>query len=177
VKVAEAAIENFGRVDLLVNNAGIFMSKPFTAYTEDDFALMINTNVASFFYMTQQVIPQMRKQKSGHIVSISTSLVDQPIAGVPASLAVLTKSSLSAVSRALAIEYAEDGIRVNTVSPGVVNTPMHGDDDHEALKKLAPLNRMAETYEIVDAVLFLTSATFVTGENLRVDGGAHAGKW
>jgi len=177
VRVADAAIKNFGRIDLLVNNAGIFMPKPFTDYTEEDFFLMINTNVASFFFMTQQVIPPMRKQKSGHIVSISTTLVDQPIAGVPASLPVLTKSTLSAVSRELAIEYAADGIRVNTVSPGIVNTPMHADGDHEALRKLAPLNRIAEPFEIVDAVLFLTSAKFVTGENLRVDGGAHAGKW
>lgn len=177
VKVAEEAIKNFGRIDLLINNAGIFMSKPFTDYTEEDFVAMINTNVASFFFMTQQVIPHMREQKSGHIVSISTSLVDQPIAGVPASLPVLTKSTLSAVSRQLAIEYAADGIRVNTVSPGAVNTPMHADEDHEALKKLAPLNRIAEPSEIVDAILFLTAATFVTGENLRIDGGAHAGKW
>jgi len=177
VKVAAAAIEKFGRIDLLVNSAGIFMPKPFTDYTEDDFVLMINTNVASFFYMTQQVIPHMRKQKSGNIVSISTTLVDQPIAGVPASLPVLVKSTLPAVSRALAIEYAADGIRVNTISPGVVNTPMHANSDHEALKKLSPLNRIAEISEIVDAILYLTSATFVTGENLRVDGGAHAGKW
>jgi len=177
VKLAEAAIKNFGRIDLLVNNAGIFMPKPFIEYTEEDFTLMVNTNVASFFFMTQQVIPQMQKQKSGHIVSISTSLVDQPIAGVPASLPVLTKSTLSAVSRELAIEYASDGIRVNTVSPGIVDTPMHVNSDHEALKKLAPLKRLAESSEIVDAILYLTSATFVTGENLRVDGGAHAGKW
>ena len=177
VKAAKAAMQNFGRIDLLVNNAGIFMSKRFTDYTEDDFALMINTNVASFFYMTQQVVPQMCIQKSGHIVSISTSLVDQPIAGVPASLPVLTKSTLSAMSRELAIEYAAEGIRVNTISPGTVNTPMHANDDHEALKKLAPLKRLAEVSEIVDAVLFLTSAEFVTGENLRIDGGAHAGKW
>src|SRR5215471_7892317 len=175
VKLAEAAIKNFGRIDLLVNNAGIFMPKPFIEYTEEDFTLMVNTNVASFFFMTQQVIPQMQKQKSGHIVSISTSLVDQPIAGVPASLPVLTKSTLSAVSRELAIEYASDGIRVNTVSPGIVDTPMHVNSDHEALKKLAPLKRLAESSEIVDAILYLTSATFVTGENLRVDGGAHAG--
>ena len=127
--------------------------------------------------MTQQVIPQMRKQKSGHIVSISTTLVDQPIAGVPASLPVLTKSTLSAVARELAIEYAKDNIRVNTISPGVVNTPMHANSDHEALKKLSPLHRMAETSDIVDAIMFLTSATFISGENLRIDGGAHAGKW
>ncbi len=177
VKVAEAAIKAFGRVDLLINNAGIFMPKPFTDYTEEDFELMINTNVASFFYMTQQVVPHMQKQKAGHVISISTTLVDQPIAGIPASLPVLTKSTLSAVSRELAIEYATDGIRFNTISPGVVNTPMHADSDHAARKNLSPLNRIAEPSEIVDAVLFLNSASFITGENLRIDGGAHAGKW
>lgn len=177
IAVAEAAIKNFGSIDLLVNNAGIFMPKPFTEYTEEDFALMINTNVASFFFMTQQVIPQMQKQKSGHIVSISTSLVDQPIAGVPAGLPVLTKSTLSAVARELAIEYAADGIRVNTISPGIVNTPMHANSNHDELKQLSPLKRIAEVSEIVDAIFYLTSAKFVTGENLRIDGGAHAGKW
>jgi NAD(P)-dependent dehydrogenase (short-subunit alcohol dehydrogenase family) len=175
VKVAKSAVDSFGRIDLLVNNAGIFMPKKFTEYTEEDFELMLSTNVASFFFMTQQVIPQMRKQKSGHIVSICTSLVDQPVAGV--SLPVLTKSSLVSTSRQLAIEYASDGIRVNTVSPGVVNTPMHANEDHEPLRKLSPLHRLAETQDIVDAILYLTSATFVTGENLRVDGGAHAGRW
>jgi NAD(P)-dependent dehydrogenase (short-subunit alcohol dehydrogenase family) len=138
---------------------------------------MVKTNVASFFYMTQQVIPAMQKQKSGHIVNIATTMVDQPLLGVPAALPVLTKSPMSAVSRELAIEYAKDGIRINTISPGVVDTPMHADGDHEALKKLSPLNRIAEVSDIVDAILYLTSATFVTGENLRVDGGAHAGRW
>ncbi|HEY9777797.1 MAG TPA: SDR family oxidoreductase [Planktothrix sp.] len=177
VKVAEAAMKNFGRIDLLVNNAGIFMPKAFTDYTEEDFSLMVNTNVASFFFMTQQVVAQMQKQKSGHVVSISTTMVDQPIAGVPAALPVLTKSTLSAVARELAIEYAADNIRFNTISPGVVDTPMHADGDHEALKKLSPLKRIADVSEIIDAILYLTSAKFVTGENLHIDGGAHAGKW
>jgi NAD(P)-dependent dehydrogenase (short-subunit alcohol dehydrogenase family) len=161
----------------LVNNAGIFVSKKFTDYTEEDFDNMVKTNVASFFFLSQQVIPAMQKQKSGHIVNIATAMVDQPIAGVPASLPVLTKSTMPAVSRELAIEYANDGIRVNTVSPGVVNTPMHANDDHEFLKKLQPLHRLVEVSDIVDAVMYLTSATLVTGEDLRVDGGAHAGKW
>jgi NAD(P)-dependent dehydrogenase (short-subunit alcohol dehydrogenase family) len=174
-KVALAAIDHFGRIDLLVNNAGIFMPKPFTEYTEEDFALMIKTNVASFFYMTQQVIPAMRRQESGHIVSICTSLVDLPVAGT--CLPVVTKSALVAASRQLAIEYAKDGIRVNTVSPGVINTPMHADEDHEPLKNLSPLHRLGEVAEIVEAILYLTAASFVTGENLRVDGGAHAGRW
>jgi NAD(P)-dependent dehydrogenase (short-subunit alcohol dehydrogenase family) len=175
VKVAEAAINEFGRIDLLVNNAGIFMSKKFTDYTEEDFDKMVKTNVCSFFYMTQQVISTMQTQKSGHIVSISTVLVDQPMSGT--SLAVLTKSTIPAMSRQLAIEYAADGIRVNTVSPGVVDTPMHANDDHQALKKLHPIQRLAEVSDIVDAVLYLTAASFVTGENIRVDGGAHAGRW
>lgn len=138
---------------------------------------MISTNVASFFYMTQQVIAQMQKQREGHVVSISTTLVDQPLAGVPASLPVLTKSTMPVVGKELAIEYARDNIRFNTVSPGTVNTPMHANEDRDQLNKLSPLNRVAEISEIVDAVLYLQSAKFVTGENIRVDGGAHAGKW
>lgn len=177
VKVAKVALEQFGRIDLLVNNAGIFISKKFTDYTEEDFDNMVKTNVASFFFLSQQVIPAMQKQKSGHIVNIATAMVDQPIAGIPASLPVLTKSTMPAVSRELAIEYANDGIRINTISPGVVNTPMHANEDHEFLKKLHPIQRLAEVSDIVDAIIYLTEATFVTGENLRVDGGAHAGKW
>lgn len=177
IKVAKAALEQFGRIDLLVNNAGIFISKKFTDYTEEDFDNMVKTNVASFFFLSQQVISSMQKQKSGHIVNISTTMVDQPIAGVPASLPVLTKSTMPAVSRELAIEYAKDSIRVNTISPGVVDTPMHGKDNHEFLKSLHPIHRLATVSDVVDAVLYLTSATFVTGENLRVDGGAHAGRW
>jgi NAD(P)-dependent dehydrogenase (short-subunit alcohol dehydrogenase family) len=177
VRVADAALKHFGRIDLLVNNAGIFIPKPFTDYTVEDFETMVSTNVASFFYMTQQVIPAMRKQKSGHIVNISTTMVDQPIAGVPSGLPSLTKAGMQAVTKELAMEYAGDGIRVNTVAPGVVNTPMHANDDHEFLKKLHPIRRLAEIPELVDAVLYLTSATFVTGEVLHIDGGAHAGKW
>jgi NAD(P)-dependent dehydrogenase (short-subunit alcohol dehydrogenase family) len=177
VKLAKATIEQFGRIDLLVNNAGIFMSKKFTDYTEEDFDTMIKTNVASFFFLSQQVIPVMQKQKSGHIVNISTTMVDQPMAAVPAALPVLTKSTMPAVSRELAIEYAKDGIRINTVSPGVVDTPMHADGDREFLKQLHPIHRLAEVSDVVDAVIYLNSAMFVTGENLRVDGGAHAGRW
>jgi NAD(P)-dependent dehydrogenase (short-subunit alcohol dehydrogenase family) len=177
VRVADATLKHFGRIDLLVNNAGVFIPKPFTDYTEEDFEIMVNTNLASFFYMTQQVIPAMRKQKSGHIVNISTTMVDQPIAGLPSGLTSLTKAGMHAVAKELAIELAGDGIRVNTLAPGVVNTPMHANDDHELLKKLHPIQRLAEIPEIVDAVLYLTSATFVTGEVLHIDGGAHAGKW
>jgi NAD(P)-dependent dehydrogenase (short-subunit alcohol dehydrogenase family) len=176
VKVAEAALQHFGRIDLLVNNAGIFIPKPFTEYTEDDYHLVMNTNVASFFFMTQQVIPQMKKQNSGHVVNISAVLADQPSASAPALLAVLSKSTMPAVSKALALEYAANGIRVNTVSPGIVNTPMHANDDHDALGKFHPIARMGEISDVVEAVLYLQSAGFVTGENLRVDGGVHAGR-
>ncbi len=176
VKVADAAVKDFGRIDLLVNNAGIFIPKAFTDYSEDDYNLVMNINVASFFYMTQQVVPQMKKQSSGHVVNISAVLADQPSGSVPALLAVLSKSPMPAVSKALALEYAASNIRFNTVSPGNINTPMHANDNHEALAKFHPLARMGEISDIVDAVLYLQNATFVTGENIRVDGGVHAGR-
>ena len=176
VKVVEEALKHFGRIDLLVNNAGIFIPKAFTDYTEEDYNLVMNTNFASFFYMTQQVIPQMKKQNSGHVVSISAVIVDQPSGAAPALLAVLSKSPMPAVSKALALEYAANNIRFNTVSPGNINTPMHANDDHAALAKFHPLGRMGEISDIVDAVLYLQNATFVTGENIRVDGGVHAGR-
>ncbi len=178
IKVADAAIRHFGRIDLLVNNAGIYLPKPFIEYTPEDFELMIGTNVAGYFFITQQAVAQMRKQKSGHIVGISTVLTDQPLAGAPISLPVITKSTIPAFSRALAMEYVADGIRVNTISPGVVDTPMHANDDHEFLKKLHPIPRLVQISEIVDALLYLESAPMVNGENIRIDGGAHAGaKW
>jgi NAD(P)-dependent dehydrogenase (short-subunit alcohol dehydrogenase family) len=178
IKVAEAAMKHFGRVDLLVNSAGIYIPKPFTEYTPEDFETMIHTNVAGYFFITQQAVAQMRKQKSGHIVSISAAVADQPLAGAPISLPVITKSTIPAFSRQLAMEYVADGIRVNTISPGTVDTPMHANDDHEALKKLHPIPRLVQVSEIVDAVLYLQSAPMVNGENIRIDGGAHAGaKW
>jgi NAD(P)-dependent dehydrogenase (short-subunit alcohol dehydrogenase family) len=178
IQVAEAAMKNFGGIDLLVNCAGIYRPKLFTEYTPEDFETMISTNVAGYFFITQQVVAQMRKQKSGHIVSIATCLVDQPLAGAPISLPVITKSTIPAFSRALAMEFVADGIRVNTISPGVVDTPMHEHDDHELLKKLHPIPRLVEVSEIVDALFFLESAPMVNGENIRIDGGAHAGaRW
>jgi NAD(P)-dependent dehydrogenase (short-subunit alcohol dehydrogenase family) len=178
IKVAEAAVKHFGRIDLLVNCAGIYMPKPFIEYAPEDFEAMISTNVAGYFFITQQAVAQMRKQKSGHIVSISTTLTDQPIAGAPISLPVITKSTIPAFSRALAMEYVADGIRANTISPGMVDTPMHANHDHEMLKKLHPVPRLVQVSEIVDAVLYLESGTMVNGENIRIDGGAHAGaKW
>src|SRR6516165_973700 len=174
IKVVDAAVKHFGRIDLLVNNAGIYMPKAFTDYTEEDYDLVMNTNVASFFYMTQEVIPQMKKQNSGHVVDISAVIADQPSSG--AVLAVLSKSPMPAVSKALALEYARNNIRFNTVSPGNVNTPMHAQGDHAALAKFHPLGRLGEVSDIVDAVLYLQNATFVTGENIHVDGGVHAGR-
>jgi NAD(P)-dependent dehydrogenase (short-subunit alcohol dehydrogenase family) len=178
IKVADAAIKHFDRIDLLVNAAGVYIPKPFTDYTPADFELMIGTNVAGYFFITQRVVAQMRKQKSGHIVGISTVLVDQPLAGAHITLPVVTKSTMPAFHRALAMEFLADGIRANTISPGVVDTPMHAKDDHAILKKLMPIHRLVKISEIVDALLYLESAPMVNGENIRVDGGAHAGaKW
>jgi NAD(P)-dependent dehydrogenase (short-subunit alcohol dehydrogenase family) len=177
IKVADAAIKHFDRIDLLVNNAGIYINKPFTDYTPADFELMIGTNVAGYFFITQKVVAQMRKQKSGHIVGISTVLTDQPLAGARITLPVLTKSTIPEFNRALAMEFVADGIRVNTISPSVVDTPIHTNDDHE-IKKLQPIPRLVQISEIVDALLYLQSAPMVNGENIRIDGGAHAGaKW
>lgn len=178
IKVVDAAVKQFERIDLLVNCAGIYIPKPFTEYTSEDFETMIHTNVAGYFFVTQQAVAQMRKQKSGHIVSISTVLVDQPFAGGHDTLPVITKSTIPAFSRALAMEYIADGIRANTISPGVADTPLHAHDDQEALKKLHPIPRLVQISEIVDALFYLQSAPMVNGENIRIDGGAHAGaKW
>ena len=176
--VVETAVERFNHVDLLVNCAGIYFSKAFTDYTEEDFEMMIGTNVAGYFYITQQAVTQMLKQKSGHVVSIATTLTEQPLAGAPIALSVITKSTIPAFGRALAMEYVADGIRANTISPGVIDTPMHANDDHEELKKLSPMHRLVQVSEMVEALLFLESVPSVNGENIRVDGGAHAGaKW
>jgi NAD(P)-dependent dehydrogenase (short-subunit alcohol dehydrogenase family) len=176
-KIVETAVSRFGRIDALVNNAGIFIPKPFTEYTTEDFNALVSITLAGFLYVTQLSVKQMLKQKSGSIVNISTSLVDQPNVSVKASVQIIVKAGLDAATRALAIEYAKDGIRVNTVGVGVINTPMHETDPPDALKVLNPVGRVGEIKEIVDAVLFLTDATFTTGEILHVDGGAHAGKW
>ena len=175
-RVIEAA-DAFGGVDLLVNNAGLFIAKPFTAFTAEDVASLIATNVTGFFHVTQQAVRRMQARKSGHVVTISTSLADQPIAGVSASISILTKGGLNAVTKALAIEHATDGIRFNAVSAGIIDTPMHKAESHGFLRNLHPIARLGTTAEIVDAVRFLHGATFVSGEVLHVDGGAHAGKW
>jgi len=174
-KVFKAALDRFGRVDTLVNNAGVFMAKPFTAYSHDDYALYLSTNVTGFFHMTQRALELMSKQGHGHVVSITTSLVDQPMSAVPAALASLTKGALSAATKALAIEYAKAGIRVNAVSPGIIKTPMHPPEAHSALGALHPMGRMGEVSDIVDAIVYLDGAGFVTGEVLHVDGGQAAG--
>jgi NAD(P)-dependent dehydrogenase (short-subunit alcohol dehydrogenase family) len=176
-RVINGAVETFGRVDTLVNNAGIFISKPFTDYTEADFTRKISVNLAGFFHVSQRAVRQMLTQGGGHIVNLTTTLVVQPVKGVPSALASLTKGGLDAVTRSLAIEYADRGIRVNAVAPGVIKTPMHPPETHASLAGLHPLGRMGEVQEIVEAVLYLDSATFVTGETLHVDGGAHAGHW
>ncbi len=176
-RVVGCAVEKFGRVDTLVNNAGMFITKPFTEYTESDFNAKISLNLAGFFYVSQYAIRQMLTQGGGHIVNVTTTLVGQPVRGVPSALASLTKGGIDAVTRSLAIEFAEQGIRVNAVAPGVIKTPMHKPETHAILAGLHPLGRMGEVREIVEAILYLESATFVTGETLHVDGGAHAGRW
>ncbi|CCM76013.1 SDR family NAD(P)-dependent oxidoreductase [Rhizobium mesoamericanum] len=176
-RVVREAIERFGRVDTLVNNAGVFTAKPFVDFTQEDYDLNFNVNVAGFFHITQRAARQMLKQGSGHIVTITTSLVDQPIAGVPAALASLTKGGLNSVTKGLALEYAKTGVRVNAVSPGIIKTPMHSPETHEFLSGLHPVGHMGEVSDIVDAVLYLEGAGFVTGEILRVDGGQNAGRW
>ena len=174
-RIVKETMSRFGRIDTLVNNAGIFIAKPFTEYTADDFASKVATNIAGFFHITQRVAAEMLTQGSGHIVSITTSLVDQPVSSVPTVLANLTKGGINAATKALAIEYASKGIRVNAVSPGNVKTPLHAPETYEFLAAMHPVNRMGEIRDVVEAVLYLDSAGFVTGEILHVDGGQHAG--
>lgn len=171
------AVDRFGSLDLLVNNAGIFISKPFTEYSADDFGSMARTNLAGFFHVSQLAVIHMRKQHAGHVVNITASVADQPIAGAPSVLASLTKGGLQSATRALAIEFASDGIRFNAIAPGAVNTSMHPEMTDEFLKQRSPLNRLPEVADIAGALLYLESAPFVNGEVLHVDGGAHAGKW
>lgn len=176
-RVVRQGLERFGHIDTLVNNAGVFTAKPFTEFTQEDYDLNMGVNVAGFFHITQHAAREMLKQGSGHIVSITTSLVNQPIAGVPAALASITKGGLNSVTQALAIEFAKTGVRVNAVSPGIIKTPMHAPETHAALSTLHPVGRMGEIRDIVDAVLYLENAGFVTGEILHVDGGQNAGRW
>lgn len=174
-QIVEEGLRRFGRIDSLVNNAGVFLAKPFTDYTTADFANVLGINLAGFFHITQASIAEMARRGSGHVVNITTSLVDHANSKVPSALASLTKGGLNSVTKALAIEYATRGVRVNAVSPGVIKTPMHSPETHEMLAKLHPMGRMGEIRDIVDAVLYLESAGFVTGEILHVDGGQSAG--
>jgi NAD(P)-dependent dehydrogenase (short-subunit alcohol dehydrogenase family) len=177
VKAVEAAIKSFGTIDVLVNNAGIFRTKPFTEFTTEDFNALVATNLLGFLYITQFTVKQMLKQKSGSVVTISASLVDQPFVDEKASVSMMTKGGLNALTRSLAIEYAKESIRFNAVAPGVVNTPMHKDDPKEVLKTFQPMGKIVEVKDVVDAVLYLAAAGQITGEVLHVDGGAHAGRW
>ncbi|HEX4075121.1 MAG TPA: SDR family oxidoreductase [Candidatus Acidoferrales bacterium] len=176
-KTVETALGRFGTIDVLVNNAGIYRTKPFTEFTTEDFNALVSTNLLGFLYITQLAVKQMLKQKSGSVVTISASLADQPFVGEKASVAMMTKGGLNAMTRSLAIEYAKDGIRFNAVAPGVVDTPMHTNDSPEAMKTFQPMGKIVEIKDIVDAVLYVAEAGQVTGEVLHVDGGAHAGRW
>ncbi len=173
-RIVQEALARFGRIDTLINNAGIFIAKPFIDYTEEDYASILATNLGGFFRLTKRVAAEMLKQGSGHIVQITTSLIDHANSSVPSVLASLTKGGLSAATKSLAIEYAKKGIRINAVAPGVIKTPMHAPETHEFLANLHPVGRMGEVRDIVDAILFLESAAFVTGETLHVDGGQSA---
>ncbi len=177
-KIVETAITKFGSIDGLVNNAGIFFGKPFTEYTAEDFKALSSVNLEGFLYVTQGAVKQMLAQKSGgSVVSITTSLVVNPIAGVTCSVPMITKGGLEAVTRSLATEYAKEHIRFNAVAPGMVDTPMHANDPKDFLKTLSPMGTISSVEDIVDAVVYLTEAHNVTGEVVHVDGGAHSGKW
>ncbi|WP_030371049.1 SDR family NAD(P)-dependent oxidoreductase [Streptomyces rimosus] len=174
-RVVAAGVQRFGRIDTLVNNAGLFLAKPFTDYTPEEFASVIGVNVTGFFHLTRSVVRHMLALGGGHIVTLTSSLVDNADSRVPSVLTSLTKGGLQSATKSLAIEYATRGIRVNAVSPGVINTPMHREEEHAALSGLLPVGRMGAPGDIVDAVLYLENATFVTGEILHVDGGQSAG--
>jgi NAD(P)-dependent dehydrogenase (short-subunit alcohol dehydrogenase family) len=173
-QVVEAAIDNFRTIDVLVNNAGIFLNKPFTDFTTEDFEALVSTNLLGFFYITQSTVIEMLKQKSGCVVSISAALADRPIAGENGSISMMTKGGLNAATRNLAVEYAKDGIRFNAVAPGVVDTPMHADDPKDSTQ---PVVKKATVKDVVDAVLYLVQAGHVSGEILHVDGAAPARRW
>ena len=177
-KIVETARSRFQSLDVLANNAGSFFPKPFTDYTAGDFKSLVATNIEGFLYLTQFSIKQMLAQKTGgSIVTITAALARNPIRGVTAAVPMITKGGLATITQHLAMEYAKDGIRVNAVAPGVVETPMHKDDPKDALKSLSPMGRLSTVKDITDAVMYLTDAATVTGDILYVDGGAHFGRW
>ena len=175
-RIADAALGRFGRIDTLVNNAGVFISKPFTGYTAEDYALLVGVNLTGFFWLTRRVITEMVSRYGGHVVNISASLAEVANAAVPAALAALTKGGLAAATRSLAVEYASRGIRVNAISPGIIQTPVYPADSYEGLgSKLPPLGRGGQGSDVVDGILFLESSPYITGEILHIDGGQPAG--
>jgi NAD(P)-dependent dehydrogenase (short-subunit alcohol dehydrogenase family) len=174
-RVTREAIDRFGRIDTLINNAGVFVAKRFTQYTDEDYDLVTGVNLGGFFHITRRAIEHMERAGSGHVVSITTTLVEHADVKVPSALASLTKGGLAAVTRSLATEYAATGIRVNAVSPGVIKTPMHAPETYEGLNTLHPMGRMGETSDVVSAIMYLEAAPFVTGEFMHVDGGQSAG--
>ena len=176
VKVVEAAMQHFGSIDVLVNNAGIMRTKAFTDFTTEDFDALVATNLRGFLYMTQLAVKQMLQQKSGNVVTITAALADQPVAGVNASVSMITKGGLNTVTRSLAIEYGKEGIRFNAVAPGVVDTPLQKNVPKESLTTRQPLKTVTTVKDIVEAVLYLARADQVTGEIIHVDGGSHAGR-
>jgi NAD(P)-dependent dehydrogenase (short-subunit alcohol dehydrogenase family) len=177
-KIAQTAIEKFGSIDHVVSNAGIFSVKPFTDYTADDFRSFVSTNLEGFIYITQLAVKQILSQGTGGSVTcITASLASNPIAGVPASIPMITKGGLNAVILSLASEYAKSNIRFNAVAPGVVDTPLHKETPDDFMKTLSPMGTISDAKDIADAVVFLTEARHVTGEVLHVDGGAHSGRW
>jgi NAD(P)-dependent dehydrogenase (short-subunit alcohol dehydrogenase family) len=177
-KIAETALSRFKSIDLLVNNAGLFFTKPFTDYTAEDFRSLVSTNVEGFLYLTQVAIKQMLAQQTGgSIVTITAALARNPIRGVTAAVPMLTKGGLETITQHLAMEYAKDGIRVNAVAPGVVETPLHRDTPQDVMDSLSPMGRPSTVKDITDAVMYLTDAATVTGQILYVDGGSHFGRW
>jgi NAD(P)-dependent dehydrogenase (short-subunit alcohol dehydrogenase family) len=177
-KIVETALFRFKSIDVLVNNAGIFFTKPFTDYTAEDFKSLVSTNLEGFLYITQLAIKQMLAQKTGgSVITITAALARNPIRGVPAAVPMITKGGLETVTQHLAMEYAKDGIRVNAVAPGVVFTPMHRNTPKDVMESLSPMGRPSTVQDITDAVLYLTDAATVTGDILYVDGGAHFGRW